>query len=135
MRLMPRSDPPRIAVALVSGAVRALERPEHTDSARPESFFLRLPFAVVGLRPDLTVAFANPWALSLLGAEAVRIGRPLGKARIPIDLRQLGSNVVSRPTHFSESPIELPDGRALRMTGIPPHKGAPGVLMLEDVSA
>jgi signal transduction histidine kinase len=134
MRLLPRSEPPRIAVALVSGAVRAPERPDHHDSTRPENFFVRLPFAVVGLRPDLNVAFANPRALSLLGPEAVRVGRPLGDARIPIDLRQLGSNVVSRPTHFSESPIELPDGRALRMTGIPPHRGEPGVLMLEDVS-
>src|SRR5207244_9752380 len=42
---------------------------------------------------------------------------------------------VSRPTHFTESPIELPDGRALRVTGIPPYKGQPGLLMLEDVSA
>jgi two-component system, OmpR family, phosphate regulon sensor histidine kinase PhoR len=135
MRLMLRSEPPRIAVALVSGAVHTRERPEHVDSTRPEDFFVRLPFAVVGLRSDLVVAFANPRALSLLGAEAVRVGRPLGVARIPIDLRQLGGNVVSRPTHFSESPIELPDGRTLRVTGIPPHKGQAGVLMLEDVSA
>jgi signal transduction histidine kinase len=135
MRLVPRSAPPRIAVALVSGAVRTPDRPEHADSIRPESFFLRLPYAVVGVRSDLQVAFANAWARGLLGADAVRVGRPLGDAKIPIDLRQLGTNVVSRPAHFAESPIELPDGRALRVTGIPPYKAEPAVLMLEDVTA
>jgi signal transduction histidine kinase len=135
MRPLPRSDPPRIAVALISGAIGPRARLEHADAPRAETFFVRLPFAVVGLLPDLNVAFANPRAHSLLGAEAVRVGRPLGDARIPIDLRQLGSNVVSRPTYFSESPIELPDGQALRVTGIPPHKGQAGILMLEDISA
>ncbi len=133
MRLVPRSSPPRVAVALVSGAVPARDRPEHAGAIRPESFFLRLPYAVVGLHADLRVAFANAWARNLLGADAVRVGRPLGDAKIPVDLRQLGTNVVS--AHFAGSRIELPDGRTLRVTGIPPYKADPAVLMLEDVTA
>jgi signal transduction histidine kinase len=135
MRLLPRSSPPRVGVAVVSGAARTRERPEPTGTARPESFFVRLPYAVVGFRADLRVAFANPLARSLLGNDAVKVGEPLGEAKIAIDLPQLGRNVVSRPTHFTEHPIELPDGRALRVSGIPPYRREPAMLMIEDISA
>jgi signal transduction histidine kinase len=135
LHLVSRAGVPRIAVAIFGGRPPKRERPERARPIPAENFFQRLPYAVVGVRRDLRVTFANPRARALLGIDAVRIGRPLGEANIPIDLPQLGRTIVSRPTAVAEHPIELPDGRTLRVSGTPPYKDDPAVIMIEDVSA
>jgi two-component system phosphate regulon sensor histidine kinase PhoR len=124
---VPGSNPTRIAVS-ASRAER--ERGPH---AQP-SFFSRLPHAVVGVSRDGTVVFSNLRAHVLLGVDAVRPGRPVGQAKIPIDLPQLADDALAGP-YFSQDAVELHDGRALRVTGIPPQREEPAVLILEDVTA
>ena len=124
---VPGTNPTRIAV---SAGRAERERGPHTQP----SFFSRLPHAVVGVSRDGTVAFSNLRAHVLLGVDAVRPGRPVRQAKIPIDLPQLADNALTGP-YFSQDAVELQDGRALRVTGIPPQRDEPAVLILEDVTA
>jgi signal transduction histidine kinase len=105
------------------------------DTEEPDPFVVRLPYAVVGIQRDLTVAFANQRARNLLGATAVRVGRPLGEAGSTVDLDSLAEQILSSETSLPATTIDLPDGRVLRVTGIPARGEDPAVLLIEDVTA
>ena len=98
-------------------------------------FVARLPYAVIALNADLTVAFANAHARALLGSAAIARGRPVGDAEIPIPLAAFAERVIKGPALFPENPISLPDGRVLRVGGIRAGRGEPALLTLEDVTA
>jgi signal transduction histidine kinase len=101
------------------------------DSSGLDPFVLRLPYAVIGIRRDLTVAFANQRARHLLGPAPLRAGERLG---VP-DLLPAASRIVATAATLSPTTIDLEDGRTLRVTGVAAQRNDPAVLLIEDVTA
>lgn len=96
-----------------------------------DRFFLRFPYAVIGLNADRRVVFLNPRARQLLGDSTVRVGRLLPAG----PLGDFAERVARLPAVAQTTRIELGDGRLLRATGLGPRGDEPTVLVLEDVTA
>ena len=134
LRVLPRTAP-RVIVAAITA-----DGPIRLDIARPmarrrvEEFFLRFPYAVVALRGDLRVAFANGRARTMLGRDSVRSGAIFGEG-LSADVRALARRLVSIPVPLTSHTVMLDDGRALRITGLPLAGDEPAVLLVEDVTA
>jgi two-component system phosphate regulon sensor histidine kinase PhoR len=136
LRVVPRTTPRAVAVALA----RALGEPPPPSPPPPrgggvklEQLALRFPFAVVGVRADQRVAFANGLARKLLGSDAVRTGALLTDGA-PRELGPLARRLVEfraplRPTH-----VRLSDGRTLEVSGIAATADDPAVLFLQDAT-
>jgi two-component system, OmpR family, phosphate regulon sensor histidine kinase PhoR len=131
LRPLPGS-PRRIAVALMADGPLPQE-PPFPMAERLNSFVLRFPYAVVALRRDLTIAFANGHARALFGAAAVRTGSPFGES-MPTELRAVARRVVQVRAPLRPTEVELPDGKVLRIVGLAPTADEPAVLFLEDIS-
>jgi signal transduction histidine kinase len=104
---------------------------QQADPGALDPFVLRLPYAVIGIRRDLTVVFANQRARHLLGPAPLRAGEQLGVA----DLVPTAIRIVSSPGALSPATIDLEDGRTLRVTGVAAQRDDPAVLLIEDVTA
>lgn len=140
----PASEPWRVTLALVPRATpRALTATFHREpgrlapqpqgtSRRLRYFMLRFPYAVVALRADLHVLFANARARSLLGRDAVRTGAVFGEGTSPL-LRALAARLVNVPVPLPPAVLEL-DERTLRVSGVPAAADEPAMLLLEDVT-
>jgi two-component system, OmpR family, phosphate regulon sensor histidine kinase PhoR len=68
--------------------------------------------------------------VSLLGAETVRVGKPLQGA----ELGALAERLVSLPEPLDATVVDLPDGRTLRVAGVAAHEDDPAILLIEDVT-
>jgi PAS domain S-box-containing protein len=133
LRRVPRHSPPRVSLALLAqGRTPAKHKTETPSTAT--AFYTRLPYAVVGVDRNSRVAFTNAHARALLGGTAVRTGHPLGEPNIPVPLAELADKALHHPASHVDAPLELPDGRILRITRVPPHHAEPAVLMFEDVT-
>jgi signal transduction histidine kinase len=137
LRVIPRVTPRAVSLVLLDDP--ASSRSHEHRTARPSSqldhFFLRLPQAVVAIRPDQKVAFANQRARTLLGTEAVRVGRPPGKNRLGIDLAAIAERLVRIPMPLASAEVETADRRAIRISGVAADRDEPAVILLEDVTA
>lgn len=85
---------------------------------------------MVGIERDGRIAFANDRAVSILGAETVRVGGPLRGE----ELGALAERLVSLPEPLDATTVALADGRALRVAGVPAHEDDPAILLIEDVT-
>jgi len=110
-------------------AAAAVPAPDH----HVERMFLRFPYAAIGIRGDLRVAWANHHARRLLGRDAVRSGRLLAP-RQGLDLRPIAERLVSVPVPLAPAEMELDDGRVIRVAGVAAHAEDPAVIFLEDVT-
>lgn len=119
LRALPETVPRRVAVSI--------------STERFERFLLRFPYAVVALRRDLRVAFANDHARALLGNAAVRAGAPFGES-VPPELRVCAEQVAQGSEPLDSTEVRLGDGRALLVSGLAPTAHSPAVLFVEDVS-
>jgi signal transduction histidine kinase len=95
-----------------------------------ERFLLGLPLAVVALRRDAAVAFANDRARTLLGADSVRAGRTF---EVPPPLHALAEQLRSASSSLGPTTVEV-DGRVMRVCGVAATATEPAVLLLEDAT-
>jgi signal transduction histidine kinase len=136
LRVVPRLAPRVTAVTLLadpSPAAPAVRQSPATEF-RLDRFFVRFPQAVVGIRRDLRVAFANHPARRLLGRDAVRVGRPLANQRLGLDLKAIAEHLTTVPAPLAPTEVELPDGRMLRIGGLGADGDEPAILFVEDVT-
>ena len=98
-----------------------------------ESFALRLPFGVVGIEPDLRVAFANASAAELLGPDLVRTGSSLAEGA-PRELATVVRGLVDTQAALRTTALDLADGRRFTVSGLPPTAAAPALLFLADAT-
>jgi signal transduction histidine kinase len=133
LRALPRTSPRVVAVALTAETPIRVDIVQPAARRRVEHFFLRFPSAVVALREDQRVAFANGRARTMLGPPAVRTGALFGEG-LPGELRALARRLVTVPVPLGPHVVELRDGRTLRVTGLPLAGDEPAVLLAEDVS-
>jgi signal transduction histidine kinase len=122
----------------VIAATISSHHPVRVDLPQPsataiEYLVARFPHAVVGIRSDLRVAFANGRAESLLGREAVRTDALFGD-EVPRKLQELARKLVTSASPLSAHAVELADGRTLRVSGLALAEDEPAVLLIEDVS-
>jgi signal transduction histidine kinase len=132
LRVVPSVVPPMIAVSLRADPAALAAGP--TDS-RLDRFFLRYPQAVVGIRRDRRVAFANHPARQLLGAQTVRIGRPVANDRLGLGLKAIAERLTTTPTPLGPTEVELTDRRMLRIAGLAAEGDEPAILFIEDVTS
>jgi PAS domain S-box-containing protein len=116
-----------------AGAVRPI--PNTRPLTRElDTFFLRFPYGVIGIDRTLRVAFANPRARSILGAERLRLGQPLDDGAAEGRLRAIAERLASVAANVPSTTIALADGRRLRVNGIPARRADPAVVLFEDVT-
>jgi PAS domain S-box-containing protein len=133
-----RAQPALVTARLLTGTgglPPPLPLPPPPPDARREldRIFRRFPHGVVGLWPDLRVAFINARARTLLGREGVVVGGafPVGPERS--ELRRHAERLLR--LHVPMRPVVLEhEDRWLRVTGIPSHEQEPAVLLLEDMT-
>jgi two-component system, OmpR family, phosphate regulon sensor histidine kinase PhoR len=146
LRLLGRETPIHVRLRLLKGtsqrvvAVLLAERepvvaaPPHPHQPdRLEYFLLRFPYAIVALRPDLRIAFANGRARALLGREAVRTGGVFGEG-LGGELLPLARRLTQVPAPLQATEVQLEDGRALRVSGLAAGGDDPAVMLIEDVT-
>jgi signal transduction histidine kinase len=102
-------------------------------SDRIERFAFRFPHAVVALRPDGTVAFANGRARAFFGRDSVRVGVELGDD-IPRDIRILAFRLIQHSAPLHPTVVELSDTRTVRVSGLAATQEEPAILFLEDIT-
>ena len=125
LRLLTGLDPPTIAATFVSEPIAV------SVTGTLNRFFLRLPYAVIGLDPHLRVVFGNARARRLLRGSAFKAGMPL-----PVGpLRDFAQRVVAFEAVEETRRIELPDGRLIRASGLGPRGTEPAILIVEDVTS
>jgi two-component system, OmpR family, phosphate regulon sensor histidine kinase PhoR len=133
-----RSRPRRIIAALRSDGdttpVARLVPGPRAISRELDAFFLRFPHAVVGVHRNLRIAFANPRAKAMLGADEMRLGRPFEDGLAEGQLRALAERLTTISAPLPATTIALRDGRVLRASGIAARRNDPAVLLLEDVT-
>lgn len=100
-----------------------------------EAMLLRLPQAVLGVNADGTLRFANARARGLFGGTQLRRRRPIPERLGELPLGPLVERLVHRAGPLPPELLELPDGRALRVTGSGAHGDAPAVLVFDDITA
>lgn len=100
---------------------------------RVERFALRFPHAVVALRSNGAVAFANGRARAFLGRDAVRVGVEFGD-NVPRDIRVLAYRLIQHPAPLHPTVVELSDTRTLRVSGLAATAEEPAILFLEDIT-
>jgi len=133
LRLLPGTTP-RVVTVLLSEREPVVEaRAPARAPDRVEYFLLRFPHAIVALRPDLRVAFANARARALLGREAVRTGTPLGDG-MPAELRAMARRLTEMPAPLQSTDVHLDDGRTLRVSGLAAVGDDPAVMLIEDAT-
>lgn len=146
LRLLGREQPIHVRLRLLTGtsqpvvAVLLAERrpvavppaPAHRPD-RVEYFLLRFPYAIVALRPDLRIAFANGRARALLGRDAVRTGAAFGEG-VARELLPLARRLTEVPAPVQATEVQLGDGRSLRVSGLAAAGEDPAVLLIEDVT-
>jgi PAS domain S-box-containing protein len=146
LRLLGRERPIHVRLRLLTGtsqrvvAVRLAERtpavaaptPMHQPD-RVEYFLLRFPYAIVALRPDLRIAFANGRARALLGRDAVRTGGAFGEGAAR-ELLPLARRLTEVPAPLQAIEVQLRDGRSLRVSGLAAAGDDPAVMLIEDVT-
>jgi signal transduction histidine kinase len=100
-----------------------------------DRIFRRFPTGVIGLwRDDLRIAFVNPRAHQLLPGATLVVGVPLRSDGLPAELRALAERLVIRKVPMRATRVELADGRALRVTGVPAFGAEPALLLIDDVT-
>lgn len=119
LRALPDTAPRRVAVSI--------------STERFEPLLLRFPHAVLALRRDLRLAFANDHARALLGAAAVRTGATFGES-IPRELRVCAEQLAQASAPLDSTELELGDDRVFLVSGLAPTAHDPAVLFIEDVS-
>jgi signal transduction histidine kinase len=130
LRRLPRVSPVTVIATLAHERAAPPQRPR--ASTRMQYFMLRFPYAVVALRPDMRIAFANARARALFGRDAVRTGELLG-ASVPPALRMLASRIVHVPAPLTPTTVETGD-QTLRVSGIAATPVEPALLLVEDVT-
>ena len=133
LRLLRRS-PAVVAVSITGDPLPPIPRSEHHDRGRVDYFLLRFPYAVVALRHDLRVAFANGRARALLGRAAVGTGTVFGEHVDP-QLVRLARRLAEVPAPLGPTDVALADGRILRVAGLAATAADPAVLLIEDVTS
>ena len=146
LRLLGRETPIHVRLRLLKGtskrvvAVLLAERepvvaaPAHPHQPdRLEYFLLRFPYAIVALRPDLRIAFANGRARALLGRETVRAGGVFGEGAAR-ELLPLARRLTQVPAPLQATEVQLDDGRSLRVSGLAAGGDDPAVMLIEDVT-
>jgi PAS domain S-box-containing protein len=132
LRLL-RSSPAVVAVSITSDAPPPAPRGNPRGRNRVDYFLLRFPHAVVALRNDRRVAFANARARTLLGRAAVRTGAVFGEG-VSHELVAVAHRLADVPAAFGPTEIPLDDDRVLRVAGLPATASEPAVLLMEDVT-
>ena len=134
LRLPPRASPRRILVRLArEGELSPPPPPPPPAERGVEHLLLRFPHAVVSLRGDLRVAFANTRARALLGRDAVRAGMPF--APESEELGTLARRLAATPAPLGPVNVEQDDGRIYRVSGLAAGHDTPAVLFIEDVTS
>jgi signal transduction histidine kinase len=133
LRVLPRTAGSVVAVTISSEHPVQIDALQPRPTRRIEYFVLRFPYAVVALRSDLHVAFANGRARALLGRDAVRAGSVFGE-HVPPELCDIARRLVTVPSPLSARTVELADGRTLRVSGLALTENEPAVLLIEDVT-
>lgn len=126
---VPRSSPRTLTVTFHRDPSGPLPQPR-SETRRLQYFMLRFPYAVVALRPDMRVLFANARARTVLGRDAVRTGAPF---TAPALVRALAARLVNIPAPLSPTLLDL-DDRTVRVSGIAATADDPALLLLEDVT-
>ena len=109
----------------------AAPEPAADVAAVLDRFFLRFPYAVIGLSNERRVVFVNPRTRQLLDESAFRIGKILPAG----PLGSFAERVVALPGVAQTTRVELSGNRILRATGLGPRDADPAVLILEDVTS
>jgi two-component system phosphate regulon sensor histidine kinase PhoR len=137
LRVVPRVAPRAIAVTLLADPAReALPlRQRAPADVRLDRLFQRFPQAVVGIRRDRRVAFANHPARKLLGTEAVRIGRPIADHGLGLELKAIAERLTTIPAPLGPIEVELANRRMLRIAGLGVEGEEPAILFIEDVTS
>lgn len=132
LRRLPDVEPATLTATfgLEPPAVAAPE-PASDVTAALDRFFLRFPYAVIGLSDERKIAFVNPRARQLFGESTFRIAKlfPAGP------LGDFVERVVALPAVAQTTRVALADGRMFRATGLGPRGAEPAVLILEDVTS
>jgi PAS domain S-box-containing protein len=118
-----------------TGGVPTAPPPPPPPDARREldRIFRRFPHGVIGLWPDLRIAFINARARKLLGREGAVVGAVFPVRPERSELRRHAERLLR--LHVPMRPVMLEhDDRWLRVTGIPSHEKEPAVLLLEDMT-
>jgi PAS domain S-box-containing protein len=133
MRLL-KGNSQRVVTVLLAERAPVAAPPPHTHRHdRIEYFLLRFPYAIVALRPDLRIAFANGRARALLGRDAVRTGGAFGEG-VAHELLPLARRLTQVPAPLQASDVRLEDGRTLRISGLAAAGEDPAVMLIEDVT-
>jgi signal transduction histidine kinase len=96
--------------------------------------FAFFPYAVVALRSDLTVVFANRRAKQLLGETGLAPGLPFAAPWPESGFQEIAERVVRRSAPLGPTQLELLCGRTLRISGAPARGALPALLLVEDVT-
>jgi two-component system, OmpR family, phosphate regulon sensor histidine kinase PhoR len=132
LRLLDGS-PPSIVVRVVrDGQAVASELPVPVPTTGTAEL-LRLPTAIVGVRQDGSVAFANPLARRIFH-EPLGTHSPLPPLAPGVSLDRLVERMFSQSAPVPAQLLELPDGRYLRVSGVRRQDGSSGVILIEDLT-
>lgn len=132
LRAVVHADPVAVAATLNRDGGPPLPAPRTSAGERLDRLVVRFPQAVVAIRPDGAVAYANGRARALLGRESVRTGAPLGDS-VPGDVRAAARRLVAVPVPMTPLVVDA-RGRRLRISGIAADGEEPAVLLIEDVT-
>lgn len=133
LQLLAGLNPTTLAATLgaeSADSARSTTTPKPDVAAALDRFFLRFPYAVIGLSDELRVLFVNEQARQLLRTSSLRVGKafPAGP------LSDFAERVVALQALGQTTRIEPGDGRILRATGIGPRGAEPAVLIVDDVT-
>jgi PAS domain S-box-containing protein len=131
-----RTVEPVLAVRMLSDAKEAGQPPPPppppTLRVQLDRIFRRFPHGVIGIWPDLRVAFTNQRARNMVGGEHVTIGARLALGE-QSELGRLAERLVR--LRVPMRPVRLAhDERTFRVTGVPGHDDEPAVLLIEDIT-
>jgi signal transduction histidine kinase len=135
LRRIPGVQPPSLSVRFGTSAAAAAPAPAIATEVRNtlESLFRRFPHGVLGVRPDLHVAFANPAARRLLSTTPTVVGTQLASTGDTQELHALAERLVRWHVPQPPTDVRVRD-KSLRVSGIAGRDGQPSVLVLEDVT-
>jgi signal transduction histidine kinase len=134
LRVLPGIGRRTISARLPAGRVVATPVSAPPIRLELDRIFRRFPSGVIGIwRDDLRIAFVNPRARQLLDSPLV-IGAPLLADGLPADIRKLVERLVTLKVPIRATRVELADGRALRISGVPGLATEPALLTIDDVT-
>lgn len=131
LRAATYSDAVWVAATLSREGVAAPSPPAQAQG-QLDRLVLRFPQAVVAIRRDGTVAYANGRARALLGRDSTRAGGQFGDG-VPADVRAAVRRLLAVPTPLAPLTVDA-RGRRLRISGIAADRDEPAVLLIEDVT-